>query len=156
MVRTYLDDSKTSATQRSPTAIDMNDNTLYSQAISNPWISKTFDNKPCKDPMKYYKYQPLLSHLQQADLISELGLQSRNSDHFNYYLMPFLSLHHSSHTPNFIVPASKYSSKFFSTQQHKKSQSNTEGNTTKPPMLQIAASNFQLFPDSLASLHTVI
>lgn len=56
MVRTYLDDPKMSATQRSPTAINMNYNIVHSQAISNPWISETFDNKWCKDPMKYYKH----------------------------------------------------------------------------------------------------
>lgn len=45
-----------SATQRSPTAINMNVNTVYSHATSYSWIAKTFDNKPCKDPMKYYKH----------------------------------------------------------------------------------------------------
>lgn len=112
-------DSKMSATQRSPTAINRNDNTVYSHAISNSWISRFCDNKPCKDPIKYYEHYPLLSPLQQADLVSEVGLQSRNSDRFDY-LMPSLSLHHSSHTPNFIVLTSKYSLKFFPTQQHKK------------------------------------
>lgn len=55
-VQNHRDDSKMSATQRSPTAINMNVNTVYSHATSYSWIAKTFDNKPCKDPMKYYKH----------------------------------------------------------------------------------------------------